>query len=428
MATHNDTSLSDRGQREKAVAIAFLVATWVFVSLRIWVRTCMIRSFGWDDATMVLANVVFTFYCTTVLYVQAHGGGTHLTDITEIAKLINWTMAVQDTYIVTLCILKISLGIFFIRIIITPWQRYIVYGIVALSTLQSLANFFFIIFRCGSSPGHYLIMQLEGKCAPRWLNLLFLYMHAAVTTITDWIFATLPVCILWDSTMDIRSRLSVGFILALGALGSICSIIRFKYINGLTLIDDFFWNSTNFTIWATIELGAGIIAGCLATMRPLFKFIFETTRTITSSASRSAKRIPRSFRSNPNSSAQQSVNQKEEGGIQLVSKSDSDCTQTISTYTVKDGNTKSTTTTRRGGTTDYMITRNDDSDGHWLFHRDNRDVLVARNAESDDGLEIDRRSSHTFGEEEAKETRLSLVLPPATPEPASEPPRERGEV
>ena len=75
-----------------------------------------------------------------------------------------------------------------------------------------------------------------------------------------------------------------------------------------------------------------------------------------------------------------------------------------------------------------MITRNDDSDGHWIFHRDDRDVLVTRNTESDDGLEIDRRSSHTFGEEETKETKLSFVLPPATPEPASEPPRERGEV
>jgi hypothetical protein len=121
------------------------------------------------------------------------------------------------------------------------------------------------------------------------------------------------------------------------------------------------------------------------------------------------------------------VNQKEEGGLQLVSKSDSDYTRTTSTYIVKDGNTESATTMERGGTTDYMITRNDDSDGHWIFHRDDRDVLVTRNAESDGGLEIDRRSSHTFGEEEVKETRLLFVLPPATPESASEP-RERGEV
>lgn len=132
--------------------------------------------------------------------------------------LLQWTMAIEDTYIVTLCILKISLGIFFNRIIVVHWHRYLIYGIVALSTLQSLANFFFIIFRCGPIPGHYLIMQLEGKCAPRWLNLLFLYMHAAVTTITDWVFAILPVCILWGTKMDIRSKLSVGFILTLGAL------------------------------------------------------------------------------------------------------------------------------------------------------------------------------------------------------------------
>jgi len=129
--------------------------------------------------------------------------------------------------------------------------------------------------------------------------------------------------------------------------------------------------------------------------------------------------MPLSFRSNPNSATQQSVNQKEEGGLQLVSKSDSDYTRTTSTYIVKDGNTESTTM-KRGGTTD-------DSDGHWIFHHDDRDVLVTRNAESDGGLEIDRRSSHTFGEEEAKETRLLFVLPPATPESASEP-RERGEV
>ena len=66
-----------------------------------------------------------------------------------------------------------------------------------------------------------------------------------------------------------------------------------------------------------------------------------------------------------------------------------------------------------------MITQNDDTDGPWIFHRDDRNALVSRNAGSDDGLEIDRRSSHTLGEEEAKEAKLSFVQPPATPEPAS---------
>ncbi|OCL06326.1 hypothetical protein AOQ84DRAFT_223942 [Glonium stellatum] len=426
MATHSDTSLASRGQQEKAVAIAFLVATWVFVSLRIWVRTYMIHNFGWDDTTMILANIVFTFYCISMLYVQAHGGGTHLTEPTEIAKVINWTIAGEDTYIVTMCILKISLGIFFNRIVVKPWQRYVIFGVVAVSTLQSLASFFFIIFRCGPSPGHYLVMQLEGKCAPRWLNLLFLYMHAGITTITDWIFAMLPVSILWHTKMDVRSKLSVGFILTLSTLGSICSVIRFKYVDGLTRLDDFFWNATNCAIWSAIEPGAGIIAGCLATMRPLFRRAFDTTRTITLSASRSAKRISRPFRSNPNSAAQQSLNEKEKGGLKPANKGDSDRTQSTSMYSAEDGNTKLVTTTKRGETTDYMITQNDDADGPWLFNRDNRGVLVTRNAESDDGLEIDRRSSHTLGEEEAKEVRFSFV-PPATPEPASEPPRGREE-
>ena len=111
------------------------------------------------------------------------------------------------------------------------------------------------------------------------------------------------------------------------------------------------------------------------------------------------------------------MNKKEEGGFKLVGKSDSNRTRTPSTYSTKDGNTKSAITTKRSETTDYMITQNDDTDGPWLFHRDE---LVTRNAGGDDGLEIDRRSSHTLGEEEeAKEARISFVPPPATPGPAS---------
>jgi hypothetical protein len=38
-------------------ATTFLVLVWISLSTRIYVRLFMIRAFGWDDATLVMASV-----------------------------------------------------------------------------------------------------------------------------------------------------------------------------------------------------------------------------------------------------------------------------------------------------------------------------------------------------------------------------------
>lgn len=80
----------------------------------------------------------------------------------------------------------------------------------------------------------------------------------------------------------------------------ICSALRFRYVDGLTQIDDFFWAAVNISTWSTIECGASIIAGCLATLRPLLK------RAVTSFSSSGSlgscvKHVSQSFRSSERS-------------------------------------------------------------------------------------------------------------------------------
>jgi hypothetical protein len=60
--------------------------------------------------------------------------------------------------------------------------------------------------------------------------------------------------------------------------GVICSILRFRYVDGITRTDDFFWATVQIATWSTIECGASIIAGCLATLRPLLRRIAPSTR------------------------------------------------------------------------------------------------------------------------------------------------------
>jgi hypothetical protein len=114
--------------------------------------------------------------------------------------------------------LKISLGIFFARIIVKPWQLGLIYVNVGINIFSSAAAFFYCLFRCGADLDNYVIQQLYDRCTPQTLDRFVAYQQAAVTTLTDIVFVVLPVFILWNANMSRSSKISVGFILCLAAL------------------------------------------------------------------------------------------------------------------------------------------------------------------------------------------------------------------
>jgi hypothetical protein len=124
----------------------------------------------------------------------------------------------EATYLITIMTLKISLGIFFARIVVAPWQLMTIYVTMGVNVLSSAASFFYVLLRCGPDLDIYVQKQLYNNCTPRALDRFFAFQQASFTTATDLVFIILPVFILWNASMDIRSKLSVGFILSLAAL------------------------------------------------------------------------------------------------------------------------------------------------------------------------------------------------------------------
>jgi hypothetical protein len=105
---HSDDSVAQSGEQKERITIAFLVLGWIFVLLRIWTRTYVISNFGWDDSTMILATVtiqprcdyvlslhvpqmIFTVYCGAIFYIDANGGGTHITSVPQLQLLTKVT-------------------------------------------------------------------------------------------------------------------------------------------------------------------------------------------------------------------------------------------------------------------------------------------------------------------------------------------------
>jgi hypothetical protein len=72
--------------------------------------------------------------------------------------------------------------------------------------------------------------------------------------------------------------------------GCISSIARFPILHVLTETNDFLWANTDNAILATVEVGTGVIASSMATLRPLFIAFLSRTKSANGSYSWSRSR------------------------------------------------------------------------------------------------------------------------------------------
>ena len=199
-----------------------------------------------------------------------------------VADPTQYLVASFALYVSTMVLLKISLGIFFLRIVVKKWQRWTIYCTVAVSTIYGGYYFFGSIFQCGD-PTKFLEHQLAGKCVSNDALLAVNITAGVINAVTDWILALLPIFVLRKANMPRPAKISAGCILLLGSLGSVVSCVRLVYVKSLQSNDQFFDNAALIMIWSIIEPGVGITCAALATLRPFFRCCMENARNMTPS-------------------------------------------------------------------------------------------------------------------------------------------------
>jgi hypothetical protein len=107
----------------------------------------------------------------------------------------------ESGYVLTMITLKLSLGVFFFRIMILRWQRIAVYIILILSTVVGFAYFLFAISWCGFpvSAKVYWSRLLSDQCIGPKPLLGMSYTHAVISAGTDLSLAALPIPMLIKS-------------------------------------------------------------------------------------------------------------------------------------------------------------------------------------------------------------------------------------
>lgn len=125
-------------------------------------------------------------------------------------------LTLEILYLVIILFVKISLGLFFLRIIVKRWQRRVIYAVMILFSVFSFCYFWYAIFQCGVPRGNnFWMRKITGRCLSDSSGLALGYVHGVLTTLTDVIFVALPIYIVSKSSLKLREQVSVGLILLL---------------------------------------------------------------------------------------------------------------------------------------------------------------------------------------------------------------------
>ncbi|KAI5247384.1 hypothetical protein E4T42_06003 [Aureobasidium subglaciale] len=273
----------------KAAAIAFMPITTMALWLRIYVRVFIVKGFGLDDMCLIVAHVMFLTFCVMAIQliglehdpstIAAVTTGSFQDAIEVIEKIYTSSVLFTIFYVFSIIFVKISLAFFYLRIIVARWQRIVIYLTVTTMTLYGLTYSFTYLFRCGSDIHHQLVYRAAGKCLPDYTLLIMTYAFGALDALTDFIYAFLPIYVLWNSNMPIGMKFTAGFLLCIGSVSSICALIRVATLSNLKLDIDFFKQAVQTGLWSIIEPGLAIVATSLAACRPLWRKVFEDTST-----------------------------------------------------------------------------------------------------------------------------------------------------
>ncbi|KAK4182223.1 hypothetical protein QBC35DRAFT_510369 [Podospora australis] len=267
----------NRGSEILGICGALVAIALVMVVLRVWVRTRIIGKLGWDDWTMVAAMVVMFAEMMVIIPQVQLGAGRHVQYIQppeNVAKGLHLNFVTQPLCLIGLCLTKVSVGLFLLRLTTSKGFKRFIIGMIIFTILSATGNFLTVFFQCrplaftwGGVP--------EGKCIPPG-NLKFAaFFNSSVAVLTDIIFALLPVPILWNVQMNWRVKSAVAIILSVGVFAAVAAIVKITFLSNYGKHGDFLFDSSDLTIWTTVEICTAIIAACFPSLKPLFKTLFD---------------------------------------------------------------------------------------------------------------------------------------------------------
>jgi len=268
--------------KEKALSLVvvnfvFLPIATITMGLRLHVRSVK-QSVGADDYLLLAGLVLFAITIAMSTAAAFHGVGVHNygASTAEMRDGVMYFSLWQLSYILSTVPVKASIAISLIRITMSRACKVILWVLIVLSCVVALLACFSVFFTCRPMAFTW-DKTIKGECGSLGMIYALSYTVSAMNIITDWTCAIMPVFILWDLQMRRKLKISVCFIMGLGAVASTATLVRLKFIPAYSNVNDYLYGLADIALWSVVEIGLGIIAGSIATLKPLLNKVFGST-------------------------------------------------------------------------------------------------------------------------------------------------------
>ncbi|PHH85655.1 hypothetical protein CDD83_111 [Cordyceps sp. RAO-2017] len=274
MADTNVDLSQDLGYSMVIPCLVLLPLTWISVALRTYARAVLTKSFKIDDWFMVIAQVIFTITCAMTLAGVSRGLGKHNAAVPNAADRVAalmWQAIATAIYILNMMFVKLSIGVFLLRLAVWTVYQWILWISLIIVTLWSLGIFIWDIFQCIPVAKQWDFRIEHGHCASPNAIISSTIALSVLTVGSDWLYAILPIPMMWNVKMTKQAKVTVIVILGLGIFASVATLIRLRYLGGLQQPEDLMYTASNAMLWTIVEPGVAIFASSLATIRPLLR-------------------------------------------------------------------------------------------------------------------------------------------------------------
>ena len=149
-------------------------------------------------------------------------------------KILSIYSLAELFYIFTTTALKVSLGLFFLHLLIQKWQRLVFHIVISLSILVGFSYIIISVFQCGHHAKVVDSLLGSNECLSKDFILATQYLYGIVNIFANMTFVIISIRILIGSDIEHGAKISVSILIALGAIGSISSVMRIVYLESLT--------------------------------------------------------------------------------------------------------------------------------------------------------------------------------------------------
>ncbi|KAM5377930.1 hypothetical protein ACJZ2D_004834 [Fusarium nematophilum] len=287
-ASHAATASSSLDGESRSAEIIVILTVFsalstIVVALRTWTRLALLRTFGYDDGMMVIAQVLVIGTGVAIGFEGKYGLGHH-TWVQPKEYFIPYMKSFYSSivlYNLAMCCVKIAILLQYRRVFAVRMMQRITLFAVAFMGVWTITITFLNILPC-IPVQKFWDHTVSGRC----LNSpLVWYIMAGFNLVTDLVIFCLPLPVIRGLHLPRKQKAMLFAVFCLGFFTCIISIIRIRTLKAAGATDDPNWDNVGAATWSFLEVCTAVIAACLPTLRPIFSKIMP--RVFGSSVERS---------------------------------------------------------------------------------------------------------------------------------------------